>query len=134
MGPTVATNALLERKVERTLLKIFNRPGFADALRIAYQTGPSSFVLRSTHRPARALYEASSVESMTQTARARMLSPSTSPRHVAIILPAYRAGIRWPAIVCCTANRYPKQRAASPRDWAREIGFTQISVSHLVTR
>src|SRR5262245_28728550 len=35
MGTTVATNALLERKGERTLLLITG--GFRDALRIAYQ-------------------------------------------------------------------------------------------------
>src|SRR4051812_48485858 len=35
MGTTVATNALLERKGERTLLIITR--GFRDALRIAYQ-------------------------------------------------------------------------------------------------
>ena len=38
MGTTVATNALLERKGERTLL-VVNR-GFADALRIGNQTRP----------------------------------------------------------------------------------------------
>lgn len=38
MGTTVATNALLERKGERTLLVITR--GFRDALRIAYQNRP----------------------------------------------------------------------------------------------
>src|SRR5437868_13355122 len=42
MGTTVATNALLERKGERTLLVITK--GFADALRIAYQNRPKLFV------------------------------------------------------------------------------------------
>src|ERR1700750_3244063 len=41
MGTTVATNALLERKGERTLLVITK--GFADALRIAYQNRPRLF-------------------------------------------------------------------------------------------
>src|SRR5689334_9362802 len=41
MGTTVATNALLERKGERTLLVITR--GFADALRIAYQNRPRLF-------------------------------------------------------------------------------------------
>src|SRR5438105_2107449 len=44
MGTTVATNALLERKGERTLLVITR--GFADALRIAYQNRPKLFVRR----------------------------------------------------------------------------------------
>jgi 5-oxoprolinase (ATP-hydrolysing) len=41
MGTTVATNALLERKGERTLLVITR--GFGDALRIAYQNRPHIF-------------------------------------------------------------------------------------------
>ncbi len=44
MGTTVATNALLERKGERTVLAITK--GFADALRIAYQNRPKLFVRR----------------------------------------------------------------------------------------
>jgi len=41
MGTTVATNALLERKGERTVL--FITRGFKDALRIAYQNRPKIF-------------------------------------------------------------------------------------------
>src|SRR4029077_20540976 len=41
MGTTVATNALLERKGERTLLLITR--GFRDALRIGYQARPNIF-------------------------------------------------------------------------------------------
>src|SRR5437762_6793785 len=44
MGTTVATNALLERKGERTVLAITR--GFADALRIGYQYRPKLFVRR----------------------------------------------------------------------------------------
>src|ERR1700722_9248771 len=44
MGTTVATNALLERKGERTVLAITK--GFGDALRIAYQNRPKLFVRR----------------------------------------------------------------------------------------
>ena len=43
MGTTVATNALLERQGERTLL-VVNR-GFADALRIGNQARPRLFDL-----------------------------------------------------------------------------------------
>ena len=41
MGTTVATNALLERKGDRTVL--FITRGFRDALRIAYQNRPRLF-------------------------------------------------------------------------------------------
>src|SRR6059058_2233106 len=44
MGTTVATNALLERRGERTVLAITR--GFGDALRIAYQNRPKLFVRR----------------------------------------------------------------------------------------
>src|SRR5881392_3014024 len=44
MGTTVATNALLERKGERTLL--VTTAGFRDALRIAYQNRPHIFARR----------------------------------------------------------------------------------------
>src|SRR5919205_656024 len=44
MGTTVATNALLERKGERTALVITR--GFGDALRIGYQNRPKLFVRR----------------------------------------------------------------------------------------
>ncbi|WP_302622341.1 hydantoinase/oxoprolinase N-terminal domain-containing protein, partial [Streptomyces prasinopilosus] len=44
MGTTVATNALLERTGERTLLVVTR--GFRDALRIAYQNRPALFARR----------------------------------------------------------------------------------------
>ena len=44
MGTTVATNALLERKGERTLLLITK--GFRDALKIGYQARPKIFARR----------------------------------------------------------------------------------------
>jgi len=53
MGTTVATNALLERKGERTLLLITK--GFRDALRIGYQARPKIFA-RHIIKPAN-LYE-----------------------------------------------------------------------------
>eukprot|EP01035_Chromulina_nebulosa_P013165 gene13165-17510_t len=43
MGTTVATNALLERKGDRTLLMITK--GFRDALKIGYQARPKIFAL-----------------------------------------------------------------------------------------
>src|SRR4029078_11029113 len=50
MGPTVATNALLERKGERVALAITR--GFGDALRIGYQARPDIFA-RQSARPSR---------------------------------------------------------------------------------
>ena len=50
MGTTVATNALLERKGERTVLAVTR--GFADQLRIGYQNRPNIFARRIHHRSA----------------------------------------------------------------------------------
>src|SRR5450755_5160085 len=48
MGTTVATNALLERKGERTLL--VTTKGFRDALKIGYQARPKIFALNILKR------------------------------------------------------------------------------------
>ena len=48
MGTTVATNALLERKGDRTVLLITK--GFKDALRIGYQNRPNIFALQIRFR------------------------------------------------------------------------------------
>ena len=53
MGTTVATNALLERKGDRTALLVTR--GFRDALRIGYQARPALFV-RHIVKPAE-IYE-----------------------------------------------------------------------------
>ncbi|WP_252406628.1 hydantoinase/oxoprolinase N-terminal domain-containing protein, partial [Acinetobacter pittii] len=55
MGTTVATNALLERKGDRTVL--VTTKGFADALRIGYQTRTDIFA-RNIIKPEQ-LYERS---------------------------------------------------------------------------
>src|SRR5258708_336935 len=128
MGTTVATNALLERKGERTVLMITK--GFADALRIAYQNRPKLFV-RHIVLP-ELLYE--SVVELDE----RVTAEGEEPRVVALaaacadLLAAYRAGIRSAAIVLLHGYRYHEHERLVA-GLAREIGFTQISVSHEVS-
>ena len=128
MGTTVATNALLERKGERTLLLISK--GFRDALRIGYQARPKIFA-RHIIKP-EVIYER--VVEVDERARAdgtveREPDLATVRGELAAAL---EAGIRAVAIVFMHAYRYAdhEQRVAA---LAREIGFAQVSVSHEVS-
>src|SRR5690348_17027314 len=95
MGTTVATNALLERKGERTLLIITK--GFADALRIAYQNRPKLFV-RHIVLP-ELLYERVVEIDERVAANGEALRPIDLVAARGDLVAAYRAGIRSAAIV-----------------------------------
>jgi 5-oxoprolinase (ATP-hydrolysing) len=128
MGTTVATNALLERKGERTLLVVTK--GFGDALRIAYQNRPRLFE-RHIRLP-ELLYERVLEVEERVSAQGQMLRPLdlAAARHG--LSEAYRAGIRSAAILLMHGYRFPAHERALAA-LAREIGFTQVSVSHEVS-
>src|SRR6202163_4828279 len=128
MGTTVATNALLERKGDRTLLLITK--GFRDALRIGYQARPKIFA-RHIVKPDM-LYER--VVEVDERVRA-----DGAVEHeldlAAVRIEMERAladGIDAVAVVLMHAYRYSahEQRVAA---LARELGFPQISASHEVS-
>jgi len=128
MGTTVATNALLERKGERTLLLITR--GFRDALKIGYQARPKIFA-REIIKPDM-LYE--SVAEVDERVRADGTVEKAPELDVVrrVLASAMRDGIKAVAIVFMHAYRYPeheRQVAAV----ARELGFAQVSVSHEVS-
>ncbi|MFP4405030.1 hydantoinase/oxoprolinase family protein, partial [Rhodosalinus sp.] len=128
MGTTVATNALLERKGDRTLLLITR--GFRDALRIGYQDRPDIFA-KQIVLP-QMLYER--VVEVDERVRA----DGTVERELDIdgatqALEAAKAdGIDAVAIVLMhawSAPQHEKQLAEA----ARAAGFGQVSVSHEVS-
>jgi 5-oxoprolinase (ATP-hydrolysing) len=128
MGTTVATNALLERKGERTVLVITK--GFGDALRIGYQNRPDLFALNIILPEL--LYEQVIEVDERYNAKGDELKqvPLETVRTQLAAIP--RQGIVSIAIAFMHGYRYPKheQQVAT---LARELGFTQISVSHQVS-
>jgi 5-oxoprolinase (ATP-hydrolysing) len=128
MGTTVATNALLERKGERTALVITK--GFADALRIAYQNRPKLFV-RRIELPAM-LYERVIEVDERMGAHGDLVAPLDLAAARSGLLAAYADGIRAVAIVLMHGYRYPAHEQALAT-LARELGFDQVSVSHEVS-
>ena len=128
MGTTVATNALLERKGERTLLLVTK--GFRDALRIGYQARPKIFA-RHIVKPDMLYERVAEVDE-------RVRADGTIER--ALDLDSVRTelqrakddGIRAVAVVLMHAYRYHEheRRVAA---LARELGFGQVSASHEVS-
>lgn len=128
MGTTVATNALLERKGDRTVLVITK--GFKDALRIGYQNRPNIFA-REIVLP-EMLYEKVIEVEERYTAKGEEIIPLKTTELTIQLQRVYAAGIRSCAIVLMHGYRYPKHEQKI-KEIAQEIGFTQISVSHEVS-
>ncbi len=128
MGTTVATNALLERKGDRTVLAITR--GFRDALRIGYQARPRLFD-RHIVLP-ELLYESVVEIGERVGAHGDVLTPFEGAGARAGLQAAYDSGIRAIAIAFMHAYRFPAHEQACA-ELAREIGFTQVSVSHQVS-
>lgn len=128
MGTTVATNALLERKGDDTVL--FITQGFKDALRIGYQARPQLFN--------RHIVLPDLLYGRVEEVRERVRADGTVEVHLDLdysrqqLLAAYQAGYRAIAIVLMHAYRYSDHELQLAR-LAKEIGFEQISVSHQVS-
>jgi 5-oxoprolinase (ATP-hydrolysing) len=128
MGTTVATNALLERKGERTALAITR--GFRDALRIAYQNRPRLF---DRHIVLPELLYSRVIEIGERVgARGEVLVPLDEALARSELQAAYDAGFRSLAIVLMHGYRHTAHEARLGAI-ARDIGFTQVSVSHEVS-
>ena len=125
LGTTVATNALLERRGEPTVLVITR--GFRDALRIGYQNRPRIFA-RQIILP-ELLY--SRVIEVTErvSAHGEVITALDEEAAARDLRAAYAGGLRAVAVVCLHGYRYPAHEARIG-EIARDIGFTQVSESH----
>jgi 5-oxoprolinase (ATP-hydrolysing) len=129
MGTTVATNALLERRGEPTLLAVTQ--GLGDALKIGDQSRPKLFA-RHIILPEPLYAEVVEIEARV-TADGELVTPLNIAKARADLQAAYDRGRRAIAIVLMHGYRFTAHEAAVAQI-AREIGFTQISVSHEVSR
>ena len=128
MGTTVATNALLERKGEPTLL--VTTQGFRDALRIAYQNRPRLF---DRHIVLPELLYSEVIEASERVgANGEMLQPLDEAGLRVQLQAAHVRGLRSVAIVFMHGYRYTDHEARVAA-MARDIGFTQVSASHQVS-
>ncbi|HEY0684564.1 MAG TPA: hydantoinase B/oxoprolinase family protein [Steroidobacter sp.] len=128
MGTTVATNALLERKGDRTVLLITR--GFADALRIAYQHRPKLFV-RHIELPSLLYEEVVEIDERVGAdgAVVRELDLVAAEKALREV---FARGVRSCAVVLMHGYRFPEHERLLG-ELARRIGFTQVSVSHEVS-
>jgi 5-oxoprolinase (ATP-hydrolysing) len=125
MGTTVATNALLERKGEPTLL--VTTQGFRDALRIAYQNRPRLFDRRIVLPE---LLYARVIEAQERMgAHGELVQALDADSLRKQLQDAFDAGLRSVAIVFMHGYRYTSHEAQA-KELAEQIGFTQISTSH----
>jgi 5-oxoprolinase (ATP-hydrolysing) len=128
MGTTVATNALLERKGEPTVLLVTR--GFRDQLRIAYQNRPRIFD-RHIRLP-ELLYRKVIEVDERMDARGEVVLPLDEAAARRELAAAHAEGYRSAAIVFMHGYRYPAHEARVAQ-LAREAGFTQVSASHAVS-
>ncbi|MER5967464.1 hydantoinase B/oxoprolinase family protein [Streptomyces sp. NPDC002057] len=128
MGTTVATNALLERRGEPTVLLITE--GFRDALRIAYQNRPRLFdrhIVLPEAVYARVIEVPERID-----ARGHLVRPPDEPAVARALAAAHRDGLRSAAVVLLHGYRHPAHEERIARI-ARDAGFTQVSCSHEVS-
>jgi len=128
MGTTVATNALLERQGEPTLL--VTTEGFADVLRIGYQTRPDLFALDIVV-PQMLYVDVLEVNERVN-AEGEVLIPLDEERTRRGLQQARDQGITSVAVVLLHGYRHTAHERTVAAI-ARELGFAQVSVSHEVS-
>ncbi len=128
MGTTVATNALLERKGDRTLLLITK--GFGDALKIGYQARPKIFA-REIIKPEMLYERVAEVDERVRADGTVEHAPDLAAAR-ADLEAAKADGIDAVAIVFMHAYRF-RQHEKQVAALARALGFGQVSVSHEVS-
>ncbi|WP_292487140.1 hydantoinase B/oxoprolinase family protein [Methanohalobium sp.] len=125
MGTTVGTNALLERKGEKTVLVITK--GFKDTLRIGYQNRPDIFALEI--KKPQQVYDCVIEVPERYNAEGQVINPPDFESVREKLKSAYYSGFNSIAIAFMHAYRYPSHEI-KVAEIAKEIGFSQISMSH----
>ncbi|MFD7227490.1 hydantoinase B/oxoprolinase family protein [Streptomyces sp. NPDC059881] len=128
MGTTVATNALLERRGDPTVLVVTE--GFRDALRIAYQNRPRLFDRHIVLPEAvydRVIEVPERIDAHGEVVRPLEIAPVEEQLRA-----ARRDGFASVAVVLMHGYRHPAHESAVA-DAARRLGFTQVSCSHEVS-
>ena len=131
MGTTVATNALLERKGDRTLF--ITTAGFRDGLRIGYQNRPDIFAQQIVLPEM--LYEkvVEVPERVTATGKVlKAITPAVIEQIRSELMQAYADGIGSCAIAFLHSYQYPAHEQQIGQ-LAEQVGFTQVSLSHQVS-
>lgn len=125
MGTTVATNALLERAGTPTVLVV--TAGFRDALAIGYQNRPDIFALNIV-KPT-PIYDRV-VEACERISAAGETITSLDEDDIRRSLQlCFDDGLRSAAVCLVHGYRYPENENRIGK-LAKEIGYTQVSVSH----
>jgi len=127
IGTTIATNALLERRGEPTLLVVTR--GFADALTIGYQERPDIFA-KAIQRAAPLAAEVVEAEERVS-AEGEVLVPLDEAAAEAAMRAAHDRGLRSVAIALLHGWRHTEHERRIAVI-AERIGFSQVSVSHRV--
>lgn len=128
MGTTVATNALLERKGERTAL--FATRGLRDALEIGYQARADIFA-KNIIKPELLYSEVTEIDERVR-ADGTVETPLDAEAAKDLLLGLKAKGVQALAIVFMHAYRYPAHER-EVAELARSLGFPQVSVSHEVS-
>ncbi|SVE15802.1 uncharacterized protein METZ01_LOCUS468656, partial [marine metagenome] len=125
MGTTVATNALLERQGEKTLLAITQ--GFGDILRIGYQNRPKLFAI-DIQLPEMLYSDVIEIDERLDP-HGCVIKPLDEKNTEKQLQQYFVDGYRTLAIVLMHGYRYPEHEKIIATI-AKRIGFTQISISH----
>ena len=128
MGTTVATNALLERKGAHTAL--ITTKGFGDGVRIGYQARPDIFAL-NIQLPEQLYQHVVDVDERLDAA-GEVLLPLNEPEVREQLVQLKAQGVQALAVSLLHGYRNPRHEQ-SIGQWAEELGFEQVSLSHQVS-
>ena len=129
MGTTIATNALLERKGDP--VGLITNSGYADALEIGYQARPLLFA-RAITKPELLYQCVTEIDCRVDADGVELASLDVTQTNNKL-QQLFDTGIRSVAIVFMHSYKFPDHEK-QVGEIAKNIGFTQISLSHEVSQ